>query len=132
MEVVLICLGRREEAANGNRLHGLLSTLLSEKLTPKEKENRLSTDFNFETSIELEGGLRQMCNYSDLIEERGIEKGRLEGRLEGHLEGRKKTLTSQIQKKLAKGKSLEQIADELEETVEVIRPLYEQVLQEMN
>ena len=128
MEVVLICLGREEEAANGNRLHGLLSTLLSEKLTPKEKENRLSTDFNFETSIELEGGLRQMCNYSDLIEERGIEKGRLEGRMEGRLEGR----ISLIQKKLAKGKSLEQIADELEETVEVIRPLYEQILQEMN
>ena len=56
-----------------------------------------------------------MCNLSDLIEERGIEKG---DRLR---------LLSQIQKKLAKGKSLEQIADELEETVETILPLYEQV-----
>ena len=55
-----------------------------------------------------------MCNLSDLIEERGIEKG---DRLR---------LLSQIQKKLAKGKSLEQIADELEETVDTILPLYEQ------
>lgn len=116
------------ETAPRNRLHGLLSTLLSEKLTPKEKENRLSTDFDFETSTELEGGLREMCNLSDLVEERGIEKGRLEG----CLEGREKTLTSQIRKKLAKGKSLAQIADELEETVEAIQPLYEQVLKEMN
>ncbi len=59
----------------------MLSTLLSQKLTPKEKEKRLSTDFDFETSTELEGGLREMCNLSDLVEERGIEKGRLEGRL---------------------------------------------------
>lgn len=47
-------------------------------------------------------------------------------------EGDRMRLLSQIQKKLAKGKSLEQIADELEETVDVIRPLYEQVLRETN
>jgi len=116
MELVMVCLGREENAKKGNRLHSLLSTLLSPKLTPKEKEKRLSTDFDFETSTELEGGLREMCNLSDLVEERGIEKGRV----------------SLIQKKLAKGKSLEQIADELEETVEAIQPLYEQVLREMN
>ena len=140
MELVMVCLGREEKAFKGNRLHGLLSTLLSQKLTPKEKEKRLSTDFDFETSTELEGGLREMCNLSDLVEERGIEKGRLEGRMEGRLEGRlegrmegrETTLMSLIQKKLAKGKFLDQIADELEETVEIIQPLYEQILQEMN
>jgi len=120
MEVVMVCLGREEKAGNGNRLHGMLSTLLSEKLTPKEKERHLSADYGFKTSIELEGGLKQMCNYSDLIEERALEKG---DRLR---------LLTQIQKKLAKGKSLEQIADELEETVEAILPLYEQVQAETN
>ena len=65
-----------------------------------------------------------MCNLSDLIEERGIEKG-----IE---QGERRCLLDQIQKKLAKGKSLEQIADELEEIVENILPLYEQVLQELN
>lgn len=82
MEVVMICLGREEAAVNGNRLHRMLSTLLSRKLTPKEKEKYLSTEYGFETSTELEGGLKQMCNYSDLIEERGIEKGRAEGKLD--------------------------------------------------
>ncbi len=48
------------------------------------------------------------------------------------MEGRATTLMSLIQKKLAKGKFLDQIADELEETVEIIQPLYEQILQEMN
>lgn len=45
-------------------------------------------------------------------------------------QGDRMRLLTLIQKKLAKGKSLEQIADELEETVEAILPLYEQVLQE--
>lgn len=123
MEVVMICLGREEAAESGNRLHGMLNTLLSRKLTPKEKEKHLSTEYGFETSTELEGGLKQMCNYSDLIEEKGIEKGIIEG-------DRLRLLTL-IQKKLIKGKPLEQIADELEETVETILPLYTQVQEEL-
>ena len=43
-------------------------------------------------------------------------------------EGEQNKLLQQIKKKLAKGKSLEQIADELEESVEAIQPLYLQVL----
>ena len=120
MEIVMVCLGKEEHARNGNCLHGMLSTLLSQKLTPKEKEQRLSAEYDFETSTELEGGLRQMCNLSDLVEERGIEKGREE------------TLRLLIQKKLSKGKGLELIANELEENLETIRPLYEQVYQSMN
>lgn len=77
MEVVMICLGREETANTGTKLHGMLSTLLSRKLTPKEKEKHLATEYDFETSTELEGELKQMCNYSDLIEEKGIEKGKL-------------------------------------------------------
>lgn len=48
---------------------------------------------------------------------------------QGREEGDRMRLLAQIQKKLAKGKSLKQIADELEETVEVILPLYEQIQQ---
>ena len=97
-------------------------------MTPQEKETILYNDYGIETTVELEGGLREMCNLSDLIEERGIAKG-IEQGIE---QGDRLRLLTQIQKKLAKGKSLDQIADELEETVEVIRPLYEQVVQEMD
>ncbi len=124
MELVLVCLGTPQSENEGNELHGLLDTLLSPDLTPQEKENIIFHNYGIKTTVELEGGLREMCNLSDLIEERGIEKG-----IE---RGDRLRLLTQVQKKLAKGKSLEQIADELEETVEVIRPLYEQVLKEMN
>ena len=100
IEVVMVCLGRGEKAGSGNRLHGMLSTLLSEKLTPKEKEAQLSNQYGFETSTELEGGLKQMCNYSDLIEERalekGIEKGIEKGLEQGKLEGKLETLLSLV------------------------------------
>jgi len=82
MESVFVCLGKEEEAEKGNALHGMLSTLFSERLQPEEKEKILEEDYNFVTSIEVEGGLRQMCNLSDLVEERGIRKGLEKGRQE--------------------------------------------------
>lgn len=82
MESVFVCLGKEEEAEKGNALHGMLSTLFSERLQPEEKEKILEEDYNFITSIEVEGGLRQMCNLSDLVEERGIRKGLEKGRQE--------------------------------------------------
>ena len=45
--------------------------------------------------------------------------------------GSQQQLLSLIQKKIQKGKSLSVIADELEETVDIIRPLYECVQTEL-
>ena len=53
------------------------------------------------------------------------------GREEGREEGRNLQLWKMIQKKIVKGKSLEQIADELEEREEDILSLYEQVKAEL-
>ena len=54
-----------------------------------------------------------MCNYSDIVEERGIEKGKLI------------QLIDCVCKKLRKGKTIELIAEELEEEVDVIEKIYE-------
>lgn len=97
MEIVMICLGKEDHATDGNRLHGMLSTLLSRKLTPKEKKEHLATEYCFETSTELEGGLKEMCNYSDLIEERGIEKGIEKGIEQGIEQGKLTTLIALVQ-----------------------------------
>ena len=58
----------------------------------------------------------------------GREKGIVEGRAEGRAEGRHQTRGALIKKKIAKGKSIAQIADELEETEETILPLYNQLV----
>ena len=87
LEVIMVYLGRENEADKGTKLHGVLSTLLSETLTVQEKKKQLHDDYGIATSIELEGGLNQMCNLSDLIEERGIQKGKTVGHMEGLIEG---------------------------------------------
>ena len=59
--------------------------------------------------------------------EAGIEEGRIagieEGRMSGIEEGRIELLKQQIQRKLSKGKSIDEIAEELEESVIVIQNL---------
>ena len=50
---------------------------------------------------------------------------------QGFSNGSEQQLLSLIQKKIQKGKSLSVIADELEETVDTIRPLYERVQAEL-
>ena len=61
---------------------------------------------------------------------KAMEEMRAQEREEGRMEGRQEQLLSLINKKMGKGKSLELIAEELEETVEAILPLYEKALAE--
>lgn len=75
MSAVMICLGSEDNMNKGNPLHGMLSTLLSERLTPDEKIERLSKEYDIETSVKVKEGMRIMCNLSDRIEEKGIGRG---------------------------------------------------------
>lgn len=74
----------------------------------------MTLDYTFERRLELQRAEAE-------------EAGRLEGRLEGRKEGEQEKLYQLIEKKLRKNKSLAQIAEELEETPEMIRALYEQM-----
>lgn len=68
-----------------------------------------------------------MCNLGEGIWEDALENGFAEGIEkgieQGRIQGEEKTLLTLISKKLAKGKSVAQIADECEETEERIREL---------
>lgn len=102
LEVVVICLGKDKNRSKGSRLHGLLSTLLSAKIDVSDKKEILKQEYDIETSVELEGGLRTMCNLADEIEEDGIAKGMKKGmevgKVEGKAEGRLETLVSLVLK----------------------------------
>ena len=78
-----------------------------------EVVNMLLDEYDYETDIEVQ---REEAYQSG--ERAGIDKGRKEGTLQ-------KTCTL-IQKKLEKGKTISQIADELEDTEENIAHLIEQ------
>ncbi len=77
LEVVMVCLGREGMVSKGAKLHGLLSTLLSDSLKPDEKKRILTQEYDIATSVELEGGFQSMCNLSEAIEEKGIKEGAL-------------------------------------------------------
>ena len=86
------------------------------------KENILA-DFLMKNKAEVVS--MSLFEYDEKKHERTmLEIGREEGREEGDI----RRLLSLIRKKVQKGKSIDQIADELEEDVETIQPLYEIVL----
>ena len=81
----------------------------------------LLDEYDYETDIEV-----QREEAREQGREEGRKQGREEGRKQGREEGRKAERSTLIQKKLEKGKTISQIADELEDTEENISHLIKQ------
>ena len=96
---------------------------MSETLREEEKLDILKNEYHILMEKSIEEDVKVMCNLSDGIEERGIIKGRAEGKAEGRIE----LLKQQVQKKLAKGQSVEVIAEDLVEEVEIIRTIVDEI-----
>ena len=69
----------------------------------------------------------EMCDALMEIMKDKLDEREKKGFSDGFTNGSESQLLSQIRKKISKGKSLPVIADELEETVESIQPLYDRV-----
>lgn len=57
------------------KLHRLLGTLFSDRLSVDRKKEVLSQEFGISMTPDWERSVNIMCNLSEAIEERGIEKG---------------------------------------------------------
>ena len=121
--VVMICLGKAEEAGEASLLR-MLDVLLSSERKAQEKIGILSEEFSIAMSEPLEEEVEQMCNLSQGIVEQGMAKGmaqgiaqgRAEGRSEGRAEGRAEGRTEGIF--AAKLSSIQSVVSELHLTVE--------------
>ena len=82
----------------------------------------MTLDYTFERRLEMQ--------RAEAIED-GERIGKEIGKEIWKEIGKEEKLSEQIRKKIQKGKPLDQIADELEEVPETIRPLYEKIKQEM-
>lgn len=73
LSVVMVCLNTKKETED--QFLGMLQTLFNTELAEKEKKERLEQEYE----IQMENGfgkeLSLMCNLSDAVEERGIQKG---------------------------------------------------------
>lgn len=97
-----------------NRLIAMLEKLFSQ-MSIEEKKRILTEEYGMIMTAELEGRIQLMCNWSEVMIEKGIEKGA------------DQQLAKQIKIKRDKGKSVEQIAEELEETEARIQEVMEKM-----
>ena len=109
INVVMICLGE-DEKETSNELLRLLDVLLSSDRRAKEKKSILENEFKIHMTEKMEEEVAYMCNLSDGVENKGIQKGIKIGIEQENLRA--------IRRKLEKNKSIEQIADELELSIE--------------
>ena len=77
MSTVFINLNSQKTINSKNVLISMLSTLLSDKIKADEKKQKLEKEYGIKMSKELESEVSSMCNLSEAIEERGIERGRM-------------------------------------------------------
>ena len=78
MTAIMICLGGAESRDYTGILK-LLDVLLSADKKPEEKCRILEHDFSIEMTHSLESEVSLMCNLSEGVERRGIEKGLIKG-----------------------------------------------------
>ena len=69
-----------------------------------------------------------MCNLSEVILEKGIEKGIEQGIEQGLEKGEVLKLIVQVCRKMQKGKTVEEIAEDLEEPKQTIEQIYKAAL----
>lgn len=81
-------------------------------LTEYDEKRHLRNTFEEGRKEGLEEGIEQ-----------GIEQGRKQGLKEGMEKGREEKLREQVHKKLSRGKTLIEIAEELEEQISVIEQM---------
>lgn len=117
LSVVMIGLNAGSWRVKETPLHGFLGTIFSKDLSEAEKLKILERDYEVKITREIREDISRMCNLSDAIEERGIQQGE------------EQKLIELICRKVKKGKALPVIAEELEEEISVVSPIYDAVLE---
>lgn len=113
MAAIMICLGGTDSEDYRGVLK-LLDVLLSTEKRPEEKCHILEQDFSIEMTQSLESEVSLMCNLSEGVERRGIEKGKIYGLIEAYKDDHlpEKEIIARIQKKF--GLSEEEIRQYLQ------------------
>ena len=82
MTVIMIGLGNLEDNECTDILR-LLSALLSSQTDAVQTKQIMQDEFGIPITEEMERTVTEMCNLSEGVENRGIEKGMAKGRAEG-------------------------------------------------
>ena len=85
LELIMIRLGNKH---TDDKLLGMLTTLLWEKLSTQERMRKLEDEYGIPMKREVVEEVGRMCTYSAAIREWAMEEGLAEGRAKGLAEGR--------------------------------------------
>ena len=88
VQVVMACLDRERPGSSPGAL-GMLEVLLSDSMAAGERLARLRDRYGMMITREIGEGVSDMCNLSEGVFQRGVDKGREEGREEGLKKGRR-------------------------------------------
>ena len=77
-----------QQDENKQRLLELLKILFIKNLVIEDKKEQLQKTYGILMEKEIDQEVMTMCNFSDFIEQRGIEQGLLQGKAEGKAEGK--------------------------------------------
>ena len=122
LSISFVRLSTGKKKNSKDQLINMLDTLFSDTLKASEKKYILEKEHQMSMTRELEGGIEQMCNVSLGIRERAL--------VEGIEQGAKQKLSQIIQKKIAKGQSVQEIAEALEEEVSIIQAIVRELNKE--
>jgi len=75
MNAIMVCLGSEEDGTE-HELLKLLGVLLSSDKKAQEKKEILENEFDIPMTEKMEAEVEYMCNLSDGVEQKGIEKNR--------------------------------------------------------
>ena len=99
---------QRDKGDSKNRLIAMLEDLLRNE-EQNTKKNILKDKYGMQMTIELEGRLANMCNLSDLIEERGIELGIERGIKQGIEQGIEVFILDNLEENIAQERIIEKL-----------------------
>ena len=88
----------KQKDENKQRLLELLKILFIKNLAIVDKKEQLQKGYGILMEKEIEEEVMDMCNFSDFIEQRGIEKGLEQGLLQGKAEGKVETTLLYVKK----------------------------------
>ena len=132
MSVVMICLGEPGTKDYAGLLK-FLEVLFSTERTADEKKEILESDFEVPMTETFESEVREMCNLSEGVMEKGIEKGLQEGMQKGMQKGLQKGMEKgeirMLVKQVKKGRlTIQQAAEDAEMTIDQFQAEMEQMV----
>ena len=117
----MVVIALNEKADSEDEFIGMMNTLLSLEKTYEEKRSRLEEEYHIGMTSEMGKEWSLMCNLSDLVEERGIQKGIQRGVAEGIEKGKRDMVSGLLRLGTVNEEDIRKVAGITREELEEIK-----------